>query len=96
MSEVLRQLLYILDDGCSLLDKYNDFQGKEQLENACLYVLMVLERGLQLQNSMLEAARASNFRKLLNPLDKLLLGLNPRSGKPDHMLNVVKFIIFAW
>lgn len=96
MSEVLRQLLHILDDGCSLLDKYDDFQGKEHLENACLYVLMILERGLQLQYSVLELARASNFRKLLNPLDKLLLGLNPRSGKPDHMVNIVKFVTYAW
>jgi len=27
---------------------------------------------------------------LLTGLSKLLLGVNPRSGKPDHLLNVAK------
>ena len=77
---MLRQLLFILDEGCNLLDKYVDFAGKENLEEACLHVLLILERGLELQPKMLEVARATGTRRMLNPLDKLLLGLNPRSG----------------
>ena len=93
---MLRQLLFILDEGSNMLEKYLDFPGKENLEEACLLVLQILERGLQLQPKMLEVARASGTRRMLNPLDKLLLGLNPRSGKPDHMYNVAKFVVFAW
>ena len=96
MSEMLRQLLFILDEGSNILDKYVDFAGKESLEDSCLLVLRILERGLELQPKMLEVARSSGTRRMLNPLDKLLLGLNSRSGKPDHMFNVVKFVVFAW
>ncbi len=78
---MLRQLLFILDEGCNLLDKYVDFAGKENLEEACLNVLLILERGLKLQPKMLEVVRATGTRRMLNPLDKLLLGLNPRSGE---------------
>jgi len=89
-------LLYILDEGSNLLDKYVDFPGKDSLEESCLLVLKILERGLELQPKMLEVARTCGTRRILNPLDKLLFGLNPRSGKPDHMFNVVKFVVFAW
>ncbi len=78
---MLRQQLFILDEGCNLLDKYVDFAGKENLEEACLNVLLILERGLKLQPKMLEVVRATGTRRMLNPLDKLLLGLNPRSGE---------------
>jgi len=78
---MLRHLLFILDEGCNLLDKYVDFAGKENLEEACLNVLLILERGLKLQPKMLEVVRATGTRRMLNPLDKLLLGLNPRSGE---------------
>ena len=33
---------------------------------------------------------------MLTSLSKLLLGLNPRSGRPDHMLNVTKFVYFGY
>ena len=26
----------------------------------------------------------------------LMLAVNPRSGQPDHMLNVVKFVLHSW
>ena len=85
-----------MDEGSNILDKYVDFPGKDSLEESCLLVLKILERGLELQPKMLEVARSSGTRIMLNPLDKLLFGMNPRSGKPDHMFNVVKFVVFAW
>lgn len=96
MSEVLRQLLYILDEGSNLLDQHVDFPGKQSLEESCLVILKILNRGLELQSRVLDIARTTGSRRILNPLDKLLLGLNPRTGKPDHMFNVVKFVVFAW
>lgn len=96
MSELLRQLLYILDEGCNMLEKYIEFPGKETLEESCLLVLGILERGLELQPKMLDLVRSAGSKQLLNPLDRLLLGLNPRTGKPDHMLNIVKFCVFGW
>lgn len=37
----------------------------------------------------------SNSRPLLAGLSRLLLGVNLRSGKPDHMVNVAKYILYA-
>ena len=46
---------------------------------------------------MLEASRqSSNSNLILTSLSNLLLAVNPRSGKPDHMLNIVKFVNHAW
>ena len=56
-----------------------------------------MDSGLKLQNPMLEASRqSSNTNLILTSLSNLLLAVNPRSGKPDHMLNVVKFVIHSW
>ena len=67
------------------------------MEECCLYILKLLDSGLKLQNPMLEASRqSSNTNIILTALSNLLLAVNPRSGKPDHMLNVVKFVIHSW
>jgi hypothetical protein len=72
MSEVLRQLFYILDEGSNLLDRYVDFPGKESLEECCLLVLKILERGLELQPKVLEMARFECYKTFLSLL--MLLG----------------------
>ena len=33
---------------------------------------------------------------MFTSLSKLLLGLNPRSGKPDHLLNISRFILYGY
>ena len=45
------------------------------------------------QNGFLDASRAAATSSLvLTGLDKLILGVNPRSGRADHGLNVAKFV----
>jgi hypothetical protein len=84
-----------LDEGSNLLDKYVDFPGKRNLEESCLLVLRILDRGLELQPKMLEVARTSGTRRILNPVDKLLLGLNPRSYPPHVTTKTPVFSIFT-
>lgn len=95
-SQTLRTLLYILDEGCAHFDMFMPFNGKVELEQACLTCLEILEIAMDKQFSFLECARDANTSILLSPLDHLLLGVNPRSGKPDHMLNVAKFVTYSW
>ncbi len=40
-SETLRMILFILDEGCTLLDTYTEFPGKKALERSCLLCLQV-------------------------------------------------------
>eukprot|EP00095_Tigriopus_kingsejongensis_P011855 maker-scaffold180_size281610-snap-gene-0.27 protein:Tk11855 transcript:maker-scaffold180_size281610-snap-gene-0.27-mRNA-1 annotation:"nuclear pore complex protein nup205" len=95
-SETLRTILFILNEGCAHLDMFVPFPGKSNLEEACLLSLQILEIVLEKQGTFLACARESNTSMLLSPADQLLLGVNPRSGKPDHMHNVAKFITYSW
>ncbi len=95
-SELLRLLLFILDEGCLHMESYQEFPGKSHLERSCLLVLQILDLGLGQQSVFLDAAKTANTSLLLTPLDQLLQGVNPRSGRPDHMLNVCKFVTFSW
>jgi nuclear pore complex protein Nup205 len=58
--------------------------------------LQILETALFCQSAFLDAARAANTSIVLTGLDRLLLGVNHRSGRPDHVLNVAKFVTYAW
>lgn len=38
--------------------------------------------------------QVSSSNKILTGLSRLLLGVNSRTGKPDHMINVAKYVMF--
>lgn len=84
------QVLYLVDEGCHLLDTYSPFPGKESLEDSMLSCLDLLDRALAHQQNFFSFLSNSGCPLLLTGLSKLLLGVNPRSGKPDHLLNVAK------
>ncbi|KAG7205199.1 hypothetical protein KM043_018287 [Ampulex compressa] len=97
-SELLHVILYILDEGCHNFDTYDNFPGKKNLESSTLRCLEILERGLKMQHSyMSQLAAATSMNKILTGLSRLLLGVNTRTGKPDHMINVVKYVSYnSW
>lgn len=73
------------------------FPGKEALENSNLCCLELLDTALALQGKFLSLVTNAGASLLLAGLSKLLLGMNPRSGKPDHMLNITKFVTYnSW
>ena len=86
-----------MDEAVALIESYQDFTGKENAEECALQILKLLDLGLKLQVPMLECSRqATSTNLILTSLSNLLLAVNPRSGKPDHLLNVVKFVTHAW
>lgn len=84
------QVLFLVDEGSHLLDTYSIFPGKESLEDSMLSCLDLLDRALAHQQKFFSFLSKSGCSLLLSGLNKLLLGVNPRSGKPDHLLNVAK------
>ena len=75
--------------------KFPKFEKNSNMN--ALQILKLLDLGLKLQVPMLECSRlATSTNLILTSLSNLLLAVNPRSGKPDHMLNVVKFVMHAW
>lgn len=91
-SEFLRLILHLIDEACTMFDTYAPFAGKKQLENTILYALNICEIALRKQDSFFDAHFAANSSILLSGLNKLLLDVNPRSGKCDHMLNITKMV----
>lgn len=96
-SDFLRLILHILDESVSLLDNFQPFSGKKYLEKSALSCLKLLEKALMMQHNFMSELANSGCSLLVTGLSKLLLGVNPRSGKPDHMLNIIKFVTYnSW
>lgn len=87
-------MLHIIDEARAALDSYTQFSGKAKLENCVLYCLNIIDRSLSQQDHFFDAHYESRCSILLSGLNKLLLGINYRSGKPDHMLNIVKYVTY--
>lgn len=97
-SQLLHTILYVLDEGRQLLNTYDTFPGKKDLEDSTLSCLKILECGLKTQHQyMTHLAAATSTNKILTGLSRLLLGVNPRTGKPDHMINVANYVSYnSW
>ncbi|XP_044732734.1 nuclear pore complex protein Nup205 [Chrysoperla carnea] len=93
-TELLRLVLFILFEGTRLLDTYATFAGKKQLETTTLLCLKLLDQCLQLQPKFFSFVTSSGCAILLTKLNKLLLGMNPGTGKPDHLLYITKYVTY--
>lgn len=91
-SEFLNLLLCILEDALVLFEQYLPFTGKIEVEECALRCLELLDRALVLQPTFSNLLTSSTTPVLLTSLNKLLLVINPRSGQPDHCVNLSKFI----
>lgn len=96
-SELLKMVLFLVDEGCNLLDTFSMFSGKSDLEQSMLYCLKLLEKVLALTPKFLLLNNSNSSPVLLTPIYKLLMGINPRSGKPDHLVNITKYVTYnSW
>jgi len=66
------------------------YLGKEHLEVAALHCLMMIETTLGKQELFLDALRQSGEAMIGHRVDKVLLGINPRTGRADHLINIAK------
>ncbi|XP_075154690.1 nuclear pore complex protein Nup205 [Haematobia irritans] len=96
-SDTLRLMLQIIDDARMELDDLKKFKGKGSLEECALLCLKIIKLGLKNQDIFFEAHSLSNSAVLLSGLNKIMLDINPRSRKPDHVLNTTYFLTyFNW
>lgn len=93
-SEFLRLVLHLIDEACIMFETFSPFAGKKQLENCIFYALNIIEMALMKQDAFFDAHFAANSSLLLSGLNKLILDVNPRTGKSDHMLNIAKMVTF--
>lgn len=93
-SEFLRLILHLIDEACAMLDSYSPFPGKKQLEGTILYALNLIEMALLKQDAFFDAHFTASSSLMLSGLNKLILDVNPRSGKSDNMLNISKMVVY--
>ncbi|KAI9590013.1 nuclear pore complex protein Nup205 [Glossina fuscipes] len=94
-TEFLRLILSIIDTVHVYLDACKNFPGKIHVEECALYCLKIIRFGLVHQDAFLEAHSLANSTILLCGLKKILLDINPRTKKPDHLLNTTSFIMYS-
>ena len=64
--------------------------GHAHLERASLLCLQLMQATLEKQERFLSGLRETGASTMVSQLDKLLMGINPRSGKADHIVNIAK------
>lgn len=90
-------MLQLLDDGVQMLDSFAPFPGKDALETTMLRCLELLDAVLTLQPAFLSMASGVGGMLLSPGLARMLLGTNPRSGRPDHLLTITRFVRYnSW
>ncbi|XP_052893264.1 nuclear pore complex protein Nup205 [Anopheles moucheti] len=94
-SDLLRFVLHIVDESIVCFDSYTPFPGKGALEAASLLCLQIIEKALNLQEEFFNMHLCTPSPVNLNGINKLLLGVNPRSGTANHMLNIMKHITYS-
>lgn len=66
------------------------FTGKEALEKASLQCLNMIQYTIEKEDRFIDACRETGASIMVSSMDRLLLGINPRSGKADHLVNITK------
>ncbi|KAJ8314739.1 hypothetical protein KUTeg_006889 [Tegillarca granosa] len=94
-SSLLRMILRNLDDIIKQLETYTDIPGKKALEKASLQCLNMIQYTLEKEDRFIDACRETGASIMVSSMDRLLLGINPRSGKADHLVNIAKYITFG-
>jgi len=93
-SRLLKMILHILHEVSELLGRHVDIPGQKYMEATSLSCLKLIHLALSKQAEFLTLLRESGSAVLVTPMDRLLLGVNPASGRPDHIVNICKYICF--
>ncbi|KAJ7404622.1 hypothetical protein WISP_144362 [Willisornis vidua] len=91
-SPMLELSLSLLEEGVKQLDTYAPFPGKKHLEKAVQYCLALLNLTLQKENIFMDLLRESHLSLIVTPLEQLLQGINPRTKKADHVVNIARYL----
>lgn len=91
-SELFNGLLFVINEGNKVYDACVPFPGEKHLDTATYHAMCIIDRCLRLQSKFFNLLTSSSSPVLLVNMHKLLLTLNPQSGRPDYILNIVKYL----
>lgn len=88
-----KTVMEVVENCITYLDQFHiDRALEKHLIEAGLLALQLIKITLSLQDSFLSCMRESGCPILVNTLDKLLLGINPRTSKADYIVTITKYI----
>ncbi|CAH1968892.1 unnamed protein product [Acanthoscelides obtectus] len=93
-SELFNIIMDIIDEGTKYFDTYTSFDGEEKVKKCTLSCMNIILRVLVLQSKFSTLLSASSASLMLTSMSKLLLSINRRSSKPDHCINIAKYITY--
>ena len=80
----------LLDEACQRLSDPSQ-RPSDSVALSALLSLKLLENALSREQEFLDLLRRYNTKSVLaSPLHQLLLGINPRTGRADHMVTIAK------
>ncbi|XP_078527802.1 nuclear pore complex protein Nup205 isoform X2 [Lissotriton helveticus] len=91
-SPMLELILSLMEEGVTQLDTYAPFPGKKHLEKAVEHCFTLLNLTLQKENLFMNLLRESHLSLIVTPLEQLLQGINPRTKKADHVVNIARYL----
>ena len=85
-------MLYIVDECCCLLADVET--SSEPVARTALLALKMIEAALSKEEEFLTNLRQNSSRSAITvtPIPELLLGINPRTRKTDHLVNIAKYV----
>ncbi|XP_045195259.2 nuclear pore complex protein Nup205-like [Mercenaria mercenaria] len=93
-SRLYQMILRILNDAMNHFESYTTTPGQKNLEKAALLCLQMIEITLEKEELFVDMVRDTGSPLLVTPMDRLLLGINPRTGKADYIVTVAKYMMF--
>ncbi|KAG5873933.1 hypothetical protein JTB14_014533 [Gonioctena quinquepunctata] len=93
-SEMFYIVMNIIEDGNRFFDTYVPFQGQEFIKECVLTSLDIIHRVLILQSKFFSFLASSSTSVMLTSINKLLMSINPRSGKPDYCIDIAKYVTY--
>ena len=82
----------MLDEALLVLSGHTPTPPPEGVSHAALLSLQLLGATLEREEEFMDHVRRGKLggQVAVHPLYQLLLGVNPRSGKADHMINIAR------
>lgn len=85
------KVLCVVDECSSLL--VDTETSSEPVAHAALLAMKMIEAALQKEDEFLATLRQSPAHSVIvTPIPELLLGINPRSRKADHLVNIARSV----
>ncbi|CAH1168718.1 unnamed protein product [Phyllotreta striolata] len=92
-SELFRAITNLIYEGNRVFETYVTYSGENIIRASVLSALKIVRRVLVLQPKFFSLV-VSSSSTMLTSMSKLLFSINAVTNKPDHCVNIMKYVIY--